>query len=226
MKLRIMTANLWNGAADPASLAELLEALRPDVLAVQELSHEQAEAIATVLPHGVLEPREDHHGMGIALARAARIRRIGLPGRAARAARLCPKDWSGLLAPLEVMNVHIWAPHIAPFWRTWSHRRGQLRGLLRYLAEEPRSNRLVCGDFNATPSWPLYRRVAVPLDDLALRHARRIGEQPRRTWGPWAGSPRLLRIDHAFARGLEPLDVRVVPVPGSDHSALVIDLEA
>ena len=66
MKLRLMTANLWGGGAEPTTLADLLDSLRPDVLAVQELSHEQAEAIASVLPHGVLEPRDDHTGMGIA----------------------------------------------------------------------------------------------------------------------------------------------------------------
>lgn len=220
-----MTANLWNGGAEPRSLAELLEALCPDVLAIQELSHAQAEAIATVLPHGVLEPRDDHHGMGIALSRAARIRRIRLPGRDARVARLCPADWTGLATPLEVVNVHIWAPHVAPFWQALSHRRGQLRGLTRHLGEAPREPRLVCGDFNATPLWPLYRRLAAHLDDVALTHARRAGQAPTRTWGPWPGSPRLLRIDHVFARGLAPLDVRVVPLPGSDHSALVVDLD-
>jgi endonuclease/exonuclease/phosphatase (EEP) superfamily protein YafD len=225
VKLRIMTANLWNGAAEPNALADLLETLRPDVLATQELSHAQAEAISTVLPHGVLEPRDDNHGMGIALSRAARIRRIRLPGRDARAARLCPEDWAGLASPLEVVNVHIWAPHVPPFWRAMAHRRGQLRGLTRHLAEAPHGPRLVCGDFNATPAWPLYRRLAGHLEDLALAHARRVGRAPTRTWGPWSGAPRLLRIDHAFARGIAPLDMQVVPLPGSDHSALVVDLD-
>ncbi|MDH3685413.1 MAG: endonuclease/exonuclease/phosphatase family protein [Myxococcales bacterium] len=225
MKLRVMTANLWNGGAEPGALADLLESLRPDVLAVQELSEDQAEAISTVLPHGILEPRDDHHGMGIALARAARIRRIRLRGRDARVACLSPKDWAGLGSPLEVVNAHVWAPHVAPFWRTAAHRRAQLHGLLAYLAEDPTSARLLCGDFNATPAWPLYRRLARHLDDLALTHGRRLGEAPRRTWGPWPGSPRLFRIDHAFGRKLDPLDVRVLAIPGSDHSALVIDLD-
>jgi endonuclease/exonuclease/phosphatase family metal-dependent hydrolase len=38
--LRVMSANLMNGGADPDTLASLVESLAVDVLAVQEVSHE------------------------------------------------------------------------------------------------------------------------------------------------------------------------------------------
>jgi endonuclease/exonuclease/phosphatase (EEP) superfamily protein YafD len=86
---------------------------------------------------------------------------------------------------------------------------------------------VLVGDFNATPVWPLYRRVAREIDDVALAVARRHGRRPARTWGPlWRRAPRmrLLRIDHAFARGVEVSRVRSFDVPGSDHDALCVDV--
>ena len=43
---RLLTANLANGAADPGAFADLVEAAEPDVVLVQELAPEQAEALA------------------------------------------------------------------------------------------------------------------------------------------------------------------------------------
>ena len=83
---------------------------------------------------------------------------------------------------------------------------------------------MLVGDFNSTPLWPAYHRVCARMNDAALMVARRRGERPARTWGPWSGAPRLLRIDHGFVAGAEPEGFRVVEVPGSDHSAVVLDV--
>jgi endonuclease/exonuclease/phosphatase (EEP) superfamily protein YafD len=65
------------------------------------------------------------------------------------------------------------------------------------------------------------------LRDAARETAQRRGERPRRTWTPLGGEhhPRLLRIDHVFVRGVEAAEVRTVNIVGSDHDALVVDLE-
>jgi endonuclease/exonuclease/phosphatase family metal-dependent hydrolase len=220
-----MTANLWHRRTDPEALAELLERIAPDVLAVQELGPEQAEAIASVLPHGQLEPRADYDGMGIALRRPGEVDALALPHRDARIARLSPGAWPGLTAPLEVVNLHVLAPHAPPPWRTLATRMGQVRGLARWLDANPHEARVVCGDLNATPAWPAYRRLAARLRDVAHEHAAAAGARPPRTWGPWHGAPRLLRIDHVFASGGRVLDLRAIPVRGSDHSAVVVDFE-
>lgn len=225
MKLRVMTANLWWRKADPEALAKTLEAVEPDVLAVQELGHEQAEAIASVLPHGHLEPRLDYEGMGIALRRPADVRPLSLHRRDGRVARLAPELWPGLDREVEVVNVHVLAPHAFPFWRTLPTRRGQVHGLSRWLDDHPHAARVLCGDLNATPLWPAYRRVAERLTDVVHHHAARSGARAPRTWGPWHGAPRLLRIDHVFASGGQVLDVRHVPIAGSDHTAVVVDFE-
>lgn len=225
MKLRVMTANLWGQRACPDALAALLERLQPDVLAVQELGHAQAEAIASLLPHGRLEPRADYEGIGIALRRPAEVRSVPLARRSARVARLAPDAWPGLEREVEVVNVHVLAPHALWPWRTWPTRTHQVRRLAGWLDENPHAARVLCGDLNATPLWPAYRRLAARLRDVVAHHAERAGTRPPRTWGPWPGAPRLLRIDHVLASGGDVVDLRAVPVAGSDHSALVVDFE-
>jgi endonuclease/exonuclease/phosphatase (EEP) superfamily protein YafD len=100
-----------------------------------------------------------------------------------------------------------------------------VHGLSRWLDDHPHAARVLCGDLNATPLWPAYRRVAERLTDVVHHHAARSGTRAPRTWGPWHGAPRLLRIDHVFASGGQVLDVRHVPIAGSDHDAVVVDFE-
>jgi endonuclease/exonuclease/phosphatase (EEP) superfamily protein YafD len=223
VSLRLLTANLRAGGADPDAFADLVRASRAEVVAVQELGPAQAEALARVLSHGRLEPRGDSCGMGIALARPARLARIALGYRDAHAAELDPGLWPGLAAPLEVLNVHILNPLALSRKR---QRAAQLRGVLAHLDASPERTRVLLGDLNATPLWPVYRRLATRLDDLALCHARRRGARPARTWPRWLGGLRALRIDHCLARGCEVSAVEVHEVPGSDHCALLVELAA
>jgi endonuclease/exonuclease/phosphatase family metal-dependent hydrolase len=216
----MMSANLRNGGADPAALAELVRRVAPDAVLVQELTPEQAKALASVMPAGQLVPARDHHGMGIALRAPGAVRRLRLPGRDALVTELVLDG----LPRVEAVNVHLTAPHVLPAWRTLAHRRGQVRGLLRHLGESPSRARVLMGDLNATPVWPAYRRLVARLADAAEAAAHGNGHRPQATWGPWPGAPRLFRIDHALVSGLTVLALQVLPLPGSDHSAVVVDV--
>ncbi len=223
--LRVFSGNLMNGRADPAAFAALARECGADVVAVQELSPEQADALGGAFAHARLEPARDFTGMGIATRYPAEFDRVPLAFRDARIARLSPEHWPALPRALEIANVHI----ASPTWglRVWSRlalRRAQSRGMLEYLDRTPGRTRVLLGDFNATPAWPLYRMVAQRLDDLALAHARSRGARPARTWSRWVGGPPMLRIDHAFGCGVRVDDFRVVAIRGSDHSGLVVDL--
>lgn len=220
--LRVLSANLWNGGADPAGFAMLVEELQPDIVALQELSKLQADAVAALMPHGCLEPADSYMGMGIALRRPSSVVRLPLPYRDAQVAEIVvgPEDDS---RTIEVINVHVRAPH-TPNPRIVRARGGQLRGLMRHIEQAPERRRIVLGDFNSTPLWPVYRHFAARLTDAAVDAARRNGGRTAATWGPWPGFPRLLRIDHVFVAGLSAERFRVVPVPGGDHSAVVADL--
>lgn len=222
-RLRILTANLLNGRARPDAIAEVVHSHRVDVAAFQELGPAQAAAIAAVLPHGKLEPALDHNGMGIALRRPGEVRRLPLPHRDARVAELAAADW-GTRHAVEIVNLHVQAPHSVWPWVARARRRAQVSGVTRYLTASPRPSRVLVGDLNATAIWPAYRRLADHLPDAAVHHARRRGDRPRRTWGPWPGAPRLLRIDHVLASGLEPLHVETIGIAGSDHHAVLVEL--
>jgi len=224
-RLRILSANLWNGAADPEALLRLLREEDVDAACLQELTPDCAEAVASVLPEGRLAPAEDGHGAGIALRAPAEIETLPLVRRALCRAQLHTKHWPGLSAPLSLWNLHLWAPHDG--WRSLAIRRAQLGALLAEIDTEPAGPLVLAGDFNATPLWPAYRRIASRLDDAAALCAARSGGRPGRTWAPWAGGPqrrRWLRIDHVFARGVEVLELRRLHLPGSDHDALCADL--
>jgi len=214
-----------NGRADPEAFADLVRSSGADAVVVQELSPEQARALAGVLPHGRFEPARDFTGMGIALRHAAEFDRVVLTYRDARVARLDPAHWPALTGGLEIVNVHMASPAFGPrAWNRFRYRRDQCRRLVEYLDATAGRTRAVLGDFNATPAWPLYQRVAGRLEDLALSHARSRSAKPAKTWARWVGGPSLLRIDHCFGSGLRVDDFQVVAIRGSDHSGLVVDL--
>jgi endonuclease/exonuclease/phosphatase family metal-dependent hydrolase len=223
--LRIISGNLMNGRADPEAFADLVRSSGADVVVAQELAPAQARALSDVLPHGHLEPARDFKGMGIAARHPAEFDRVPLAFRDARIVRLEPAHWPTLSASLEIVNVHIASPAwFTQAWPRFVHRRAQSRGLLEYLDRTRAQTRVVLGDFNATPAWPLYRMVAGRLEDLALTHARSRKARPARTWARWVGGPALLQIDHCFGSGVRVDDFQVVAIRGSDHSGLVVDL--
>lgn len=225
--IRLLTANLYAERAHPERLARLLDTLAVDVACFQELGARQASAISRVLPHGKLEPgasRRDHDGMGIAARRPLATGRIPLPRRDARCAELAASEWPELGETLELVNLHIQAPHVFPQWRSLALRRAQLAALLPQLDARPAAARVICGDFNATPLWPVYRALAARAADLAQEHAAQRRARAARTWGPWPGAPRLLRIDHVLASGVLAARVQVIPLDGGDHAAVVADL--
>jgi endonuclease/exonuclease/phosphatase (EEP) superfamily protein YafD len=122
------------------------------------------------------------------------------------------------------LNVHLAAPHVHPVVQRLWDRRGQVRDVIAHLDATPRRRRVLAGDLNATPLWPAYRRLRERLGDAVEEAARRNGRRAERTWGPWYGSARILRIDHVLVQGLIATETRVLPIRGSDHSALVADL--
>lgn len=215
-QLRILTANLWNGRAEPQALADVIARCEPDAVLVQELAPEQAEAIEKLLPHGLLMPRRDKCGMGLALRKPASITLLPLPRREALVARVAPGQWGPFSEALEIINVHLSAPTRPS---RLPLRRVQVELLRDYLTLAPMP-RIVAGDLNSMRISPAYRVLRGLLRDAALE--RRPFAIP--TWSFSAGCPRFLRIDHVLTHGFRTLDVEVMHVRGSDHSAVLATL--
>lgn len=216
-QFRLFTANLWNGRAEPAALAEVIARTEPDAVLAQELTPEQAQAIERHLSYGLLVPRRDSRGMGLALRKPAQVSLLPLPVREALVARIAPGALGPFSEPLEIINVHMSAPtNLACI----PARRAQVKLLHEHLARMP-VRRVLAGDLNSFRPMPAYRALRKRLRDAAVEHAR----FPKPTWGPGAGWPRLFRIDHVLTHGLRVVDLQVVPVRGSDHSGVLATFE-
>jgi len=232
-----VSANLFNGAVDPAWLLDFVRAMQADVVALQEATPRHVEMLARELPHGRFD-EGDHTGMGIALRNPAVASSVPMSWRHAQHALLAPKDWPQLTIPIDLMNLHVAAPHVGvPPLRSFVMRYRQVRSVeahfdalpghgpfARDRGELPRGA-VIVGDFNATPRWPVYKRLVMQFKDAALAIAERLRRPAERTWGPWPGSPRLLRIDHGLIRGVEVREFQVAAMAGSDHSAIIVDVE-
>ncbi|MCP4036021.1 MAG: endonuclease/exonuclease/phosphatase family protein [bacterium] len=267
--LRILSANLKNGGADPVAFANLVAALAVDVLAVQEVAHDQAALLAEQFDHGEIEPDHNYVGMGLLARHSVVIERVEMSWGFGQTVHLSAADWRERGQGIEITNLHVAAPHMyRPLPGPWLRWR-QARELAAYLEHADRRDdfcacqrdpqkrcestssssatkvkngegapsrpgvandnsppppRLIVGDFNATPYWPWYRRMVSQFTDAAVAVADKTGVSPRPTWGPWPGSPKVLRIDHGFLRGLTVEEFEVFEVVGSDHSAVVMDL--
>ena len=216
--VRIATANLLNGGAAIGSLRRVLEREQPDVAVFQELAPAQARIVRRHLPFGVLDPRRDSHGMGIAARYPIDVDRFEMTHRDGWKGLLRRSDWPQLDRDLEVINVHLRNPLMRSWRETARNRKGQVDDILEYVAAK-RMARVVLGDMNSSPAWRSYKRLAGQLQDAAV-----AAGTARRTWALFPRLPRMLRIDHAFVEGVVPLSTHTARIKGTDHSALLVDL--
>ena len=219
-RFRFLTANLLRDRVDSGDLASVLDRHRPDVVAIQELGPEAAGLIADRYSNHELHPATEYKGRGIASRFDAEFGPLELPWRAGDQARV---DTGGGI--IHVASVHLLNPVDFPWWVTASRRRRQLDALIAWSEAIGDRPALIAGDMNASPMWPAYRRLASRWDDLVAEWARSTGTRPEPTWGWRPGWRRLLRIDHVFGTAIRAVEATVVPIRGSDHAALILDLE-
>ena len=215
--LRVMTVNLLNGAGSPVQLARLLVEHQPDLLAAQELSPNQATVLENHFAHGVCKPRTDNAGTALMSQREMPVSVVPLPYRDALAGAI---DVDG--EAVEVIAVHLANPIDGPLGRLRERRR-QVRAITPRLSRP--GNRILIGDLNSTPLWPAYRRLVRHTDDTVSAWAKLHDVPAQRTWGWRPGWPAMLRIDHVLAAGLHATGAVARKVEGSDHRALIVDLE-
>jgi len=212
--LRIMTFNLERGAADPAAIAQLVAREDVDVLGLQEVDTAALArldaALREALPSRVTALGEGTHGTAL-YARGA-LRPLDPEDDQARALVAVP----GAQA-VDVVAVHPLSPESARRVDRW---RADMRALP---AATPKAGvRVLAGDFNATLDHPELRRlIATGYVDAAGV----VGEGLRPSWPVGRLSPPVT-IDHVLAdRRCGVRGVEVHRLPGSDHRAVIAELQ-
>lgn len=218
-RLRILSINLLVDRADPDDLRRVITESDPDVVCAQELGPSAAAVIAELLAHGHLEPKHDLFGLGIASRKPVSVERLELERRSGWIARLETKGWPTLSQPLDVFDVHLSNPVDRPWRATTAARRRQVNQIASAVAARDAAS-VVIGDMNATPAWREYKMLA----ELGEDAARATGTEER-TWSHLLFGPRLLRIDHAFVAGAQPVTTSTARVRGTDHRALIVDID-
>jgi endonuclease/exonuclease/phosphatase (EEP) superfamily protein YafD len=220
MPLRILTINLYNDRAKSDSVAAALRRYQPDVVAVQELSRYGAAVLEDWGQYLLLDPKDDTTGMGIATRLPAEFTRLEFPNRNPVLARINAAD-AGFPDGIELISAHLVNPISRPLRVSTRMRQLEAEILTELLAKPiETSARVLVGDLNSSPSWPMYRRLAALATDAAVEAGN-----ARRSWGPTPTSPRMLRIDHVFTQSARCTASQLVEVSGADHRGLLVDLE-
>ena len=217
-RIAIMSWNVEAGSKTAQSvidgIVDVRQPLRPQVVALQELTPDVAEALEASdeidqrFPYRILEPRDDVRGMGI-------LSSIPLVEGAYGAFPMLLT--AGLVMPdgsrLDLVNAHPLPPRISTVAGVPVGLDTRQRDLdLRYVraaadrAEDQERVHLV-GDLNTTPFEPAFRVVADGLHDVHAEVASGTGF----TWRPAfleALDVGLLRIDHVLAgTALQPVAI-------------------
>lgn len=217
-RVRILTANIFKGAGDPAALLALIDEADPDVIAIQE----QTPGYLRVLDAAGLAGRYPHRvaGTGKRLNDAAVLSRHPLEPLGIELQRV--NVGATMVLPsghrVPVISAHPLPPADPKSEAHWVRALDRIPGPVGAL-----SGGIIAGDFNATLDHPAFRRVlARGWRDAAAE----LGQGLRSTWqGQRLGLMRLT-IDHVLVPfGASVRDLRIDALPGSDHRVLTVTVD-
>lgn len=218
--MRVLTANLKEGNADPAALVSIADA-QADVLVVQELTPElavrlNAAGLESRFPFQVLDARPVASGVGIwSRFRVREYSRIGGFELGVVSATLRAPQ-AGVDA--VVLAVHIVGPWPQPI-DGWREEMAALPATLRQIAAGAGPAAVIAaGDFNATIDMAPFRAL---LDDGFDSATRQSGAGLVPTFPADRPTPPLIGIDHILVSNGSASGARSVRIPGSDHLGLV-----
>jgi endonuclease/exonuclease/phosphatase (EEP) superfamily protein YafD len=219
--VRVLTANLLAGTADPTEVVRLVRDHRVDVLAVQEFTPRARDelhrlGLVELLPYRQIAAEVGTTGSGLysrfPISGGGIRRNVG--GFSQAYGRLVVPGAAAVMAE----SAHPMAPYSLSVLRWWWT---DLR------AQPPATPggelRILAGDFNATLDHaPLRALLATGYIDAADA----AGAGLTGTWGPYDGDlipP--VAIDHVLVdRRIGVAGTSVHPLPGSDHRAVLAEL--
>lgn len=212
--IRVFHMNvLQPNAAFEEAIAQVLQS-DADLVSVQEVGPDWARALRDGLlqqyPFVHMEPRTNCYGIALFSKRPFRlVRTITVAGAPFIEAFLDVDD-----VPVRLLSVHATSPISYGHFR---RRNEQLIRLGDHLADGDTAT-IVVGDLNT-----------VPWDQAFMRFCSRSGLRSttpmmQRTW-PSIGPLALIPLDHVLvSSGISPAALRTSVIAGSDHRALITDL--
>jgi endonuclease/exonuclease/phosphatase (EEP) superfamily protein YafD len=222
--VRVLTANLGLGQADPRAVVELARDAA-DVLAVQEMTPEAAAGLSAagldaMFPHRIIDPRERAGGIGIwsryPIVESGPIGGFSLSMLRARL------QVPGVVIDPTVVAVHLAAPWIQPI-DYWRQDLARFPDTLRESARAAGTGAvIVAGDFNSTADMLPFRRL---LWEGYRDAAEQAGAGMTRTFPNRRWRPPVIGIDHVLVHNCVAMSARTVVLPGSDHRGLVATVE-
>jgi endonuclease/exonuclease/phosphatase (EEP) superfamily protein YafD len=222
--VRVATANLGFGQADPGAITELALS-SADVLVIQELTPAAAAGLSSAgldetFGHRVLNPEERAFGIGVwsryPILDSAHIDGYQMPMLRTRI------QVPGVKFVPTVLAVHLAAPWVQPL-HYFRDDLARFPDTLREVSRDAGAGAvIVAGDLNSTIDMQPFRKF------LAEGY-RDAGEQAgaglTRTYPskPWRKP--MIGIDHVLVYNCTASSVYTVPVPGSDHRGLATTIE-
>jgi endonuclease/exonuclease/phosphatase (EEP) superfamily protein YafD len=215
----VLGANVWLGRADPAALAALIAAERPDVVVLPEAGDPFRKRLLDALEgyrgwscapgRPAVEAAGAEDGPCLTVLTAARLGEVEVAVGSADTRSGWIVVSGGGLGPVRVLGVHpaVLLPATTSDW-------ARELSLLRPWLADPARPTIVVGDLNAT----LEHR---PLQE-ALGGARPVTRRSAATWPSRWRRAVGVTIDHVLVTGpIRTRSVGVIDVPGSDHRAVL-----
>jgi len=218
--VRVLTANLQVGEADPNTLIDMVNH-NADVVVVQELTPQLADTlnrtgIKATFPYQTLEPGEYGYGVGIwsryPITASTRIQGYRL--KMVRADIAVP----GTHQDTVFVAIHLpgpWPQNIDG-WRDEIDRLPTTLGEIKDKANGRPV--IVAGDFNATYDMAPFRRL---LTNGYGDAAEQAGAGITRTFPSDTTWPPRFAIDHILTYNATATEAHTIRIPGSDHLGLL-----
>lgn len=214
--IRVLTANLREGAADPAALTALARE-RADLLIAQELTPElagQLNGLEAEFPYRALEPAPVASGVGI-WSRYPIVQSSRNPGYELGMVS------ASVRVPGVTNDVVVLAAHLVGPWPQaiddWRRELAKLPETLCATADAARGAVIVAGDLNATIDMQPFRRL---LQNGFANAAEQSAAGFVRTFPADESVPPLIGIDHILTYKSSASDMHTVRIPGTDHLGL------
>lgn len=231
--IRVMTLNIEAEAGGAAGILRLIGDEKPDVVCLQEATRNIWVPDSPPTPallaglHTRYHVRRFGHLLIASRWPISDIRSVPLVGMPPQRPLVLTRAETPA-GPLTLMTVHLlpigWRADYtrrsyfspADMAAAAEFRRSQVATILR-VCSETRGPLILCGDFNMASRGPLFARLSRELADGFGRAGWGAGHTCPERWP-------LRRIDHVFARGLEPVGTHVPVTRVSDHRPMVVDL--